>query len=48
MVEAARTKDDLADLINVALEELVRCRFEQGVTLLEIVAQEECNVKKRW
>ncbi len=28
MVEAARTKDDLADLINVALEELVRCRFE--------------------
>jgi hypothetical protein len=24
MVEAARTKDDLADLINVALEELVR------------------------
>lgn len=28
MVEAARTKDDLADLINVALEELIRCRFE--------------------
>ena len=28
MVEAARTKDDLADLINVPLEELVRCRFE--------------------
>jgi len=28
MIEAARTKDDLADLINVALEELVRCRFE--------------------
>ncbi len=28
MVEAARTKDDLADLINVALEELVRCHFE--------------------
>src|SRR5436305_4480578 len=28
MVEAARTKDNLADLINVALEELVRCRFE--------------------
>jgi hypothetical protein len=28
MVEAARTKDDLVDLINVALEELVRCRFE--------------------
>jgi Domain of unknown function (DUF4158) len=28
MVEAARTKDDLADLINIALEELVRCRFE--------------------
>jgi hypothetical protein len=27
MVEAARTKDDLADLINVALEELVHCRF---------------------
>jgi len=26
MVEAARTKDNLADLINVALEELVRCR----------------------
>jgi hypothetical protein len=28
MVETARTKDDLADLINVALEELVRCLFE--------------------
>jgi len=28
MIEAARTKDDLADLINVALEELVHCRFE--------------------
>ena len=28
MVEAARTKDDLTDLINVALEELVRCCFE--------------------
>lgn len=28
MVEAAHTKDDLADLINIALEELVRCRFE--------------------
>ncbi len=25
IVEAARTKDNLADLINVALEELVRC-----------------------
>jgi hypothetical protein len=28
MVEAARTKDEPLDLINVALEELVRCRFE--------------------
>ena len=28
MVEAARTKDEPSDLINVALEELVHCRFE--------------------
>ena len=32
MLEATRTKDNLADLINVALEELVRCRFELPAT----------------
>ncbi|MFZ1527151.1 MAG: Tn3 family transposase [Ferruginibacter sp.] len=31
MVEAARSKDDLADLINIGLEELVRQRFELPV-----------------
>ena len=28
MAEAARTKNDLADIINVAIEELVRHRYE--------------------
>jgi hypothetical protein len=33
--EAARTKDDLADLINIAIEELIRHRFElPGFTIL--------------
>lgn len=27
-LEAARTRDDLADIINAAIEELVRCRYE--------------------
>ncbi len=31
MVEAARTKNDLADIINVAIEELVRHRYELPV-----------------
>lgn len=38
--EAARTKDDLADLINVAIEELIRNRFElPGFTTLLKEAQ---------
>ena len=38
--EAARTKDDLADLINVAIEELIRNRFElPGFTTLFKEAQ---------
>lgn len=31
MAEAARSKDDLADLINIGLEELIRLRFELPV-----------------
>jgi hypothetical protein len=31
MAEAARSKDDLADLINIGLEELIRQRFELPV-----------------
>jgi TnpA family transposase len=37
-IEAARTRDDLTDIVNVAIEELIRCRFELPAfgTLLKI------------
>jgi hypothetical protein len=47
-LEAARTHDDLADIINVALEELVRQRYELPafVTLLRIARAARARVNR--
>jgi Domain of unknown function (DUF4158) len=49
-MQAARTRDDLADLINMAIEELIRQRFELPAfsTLLRIARTTRNTVNRRY
>jgi hypothetical protein len=49
-LEAARTRDDLADIINVAIEELVRHRYELPAfgTLLRITRTARAFVNRSY
>ena len=49
-LQAARTRDDLPDLINMAIEELIRQRFELPAfsTLLRIARTTRNTVNRRY